>query len=159
MKSLPRPVTPSSDFTPASLADAAATPYIFRAEAVGMDGLWQKRRPKVALWYDRIRARKSFAPAVTDPISAADRDRFNVPQAPRSCRTIVGDDVTQTDADAFVMITGTRPRVREIPIVILREALGRSNEPTSGERCVRDGKPRVLSLDHDLCLSRVCILC
>ena len=63
-----------------SLADAAATPYIFRAEAVGMDGLWQKRRPKVALWYDRIRARKSFVPAVTDPISAADRDRFNVPR-------------------------------------------------------------------------------
>jgi glutathione S-transferase len=63
-----------------SLADAAATPYIFRAHAVGMDGLWQKRRPKVTLWYDRVRARKNFAPAVTDPISAADHDRFNVPR-------------------------------------------------------------------------------
>jgi len=61
-----------------SLADAAATPYVFRAEAVGMDGLWQKRRPNVALWYDQIRARKSFTLAVTDPLSAADRDRFNV---------------------------------------------------------------------------------
>ena len=63
-----------------SLADAAATPYIFRAEAIGMDGLWAGRRPKVADWYARIRARPSFVAAVTDPISAADRDRFNVPR-------------------------------------------------------------------------------
>ena len=63
-----------------TLADVAATPYIFRAEAVGLDGLWRGRRPKLTAWYDRIRARPSFATAVTDPISAADRDRFNVPR-------------------------------------------------------------------------------
>jgi len=63
-----------------SLADAAATPYLFRAEVLGLDGLWRDRRPKVADWYARIRARPSFAPAVLAPISAADRDRFTVPR-------------------------------------------------------------------------------
>ncbi|MGH7033227.1 MAG: glutathione S-transferase family protein [Stellaceae bacterium] len=63
-----------------TLADAAATPYLFRAEAVGLDGLWRGRRPKVASWYDRIRARPSFDKAVIAPISAADRGRFNVPR-------------------------------------------------------------------------------
>lgn len=64
-----------------TLADAAATPYIFRAEIVGMDGLWLGRRPKVSAWYDRIRSRPSFEAAVTRWISDADRDRFTVPRA------------------------------------------------------------------------------
>ena len=64
-----------------TLADAAATPYIFRAEAVGLDGLWLGRRPKVTDWYQRMRARPSFEKAVLAPISAADRDRFDVPRA------------------------------------------------------------------------------
>jgi glutathione S-transferase len=63
-----------------TLADAAATPYIFRAEAIGLDGLWQKRRPKVAAWYQRVRGRRSFEKAVIAPISAADRYRFDVPR-------------------------------------------------------------------------------
>jgi glutathione S-transferase len=63
-----------------TLADAAATPYIFRAEAIGLDGLWQTRRPKVAAWYQRVRERASFEKAVIAPISAADRYRFDVPR-------------------------------------------------------------------------------
>jgi glutathione S-transferase len=63
-----------------TLADVAATPYIFRAEVVGLDGLWRDRRPKLTAWYDRIRARPSFEAAVIGPISAADRDRFTVPR-------------------------------------------------------------------------------
>lgn len=63
-----------------TLADAAATPYVFRAEVLGLDGLWRLRRPKVAAWYDRIRSRPSFEAAVVAPISAADRDRFTVPR-------------------------------------------------------------------------------
>jgi len=69
-----------------SLADAAATPYVFRAEAIGMDGLWQGRRPNVAAWYERIRARPSFVPAVTQWISDADKDRFNVPREETSAK-------------------------------------------------------------------------
>jgi glutathione S-transferase len=64
-----------------SLADAATTPYIFRAAAIGLDGLWLDRRPKVTAWYERIRARPSFQKAVVAPISEADRDRFDVPRA------------------------------------------------------------------------------
>jgi glutathione S-transferase len=63
-----------------TLADAAATPYIFRAEAIGLDGLWQGRQPKVTEWYGRIRERASFEKAVIAPISAADRYRFDVPR-------------------------------------------------------------------------------
>ena len=63
-----------------TLADAAATPYIFRAEAIGLDGLWRGRRPKVTEWYQRVRGRESFEKAVVAPISAADRYRFDVPR-------------------------------------------------------------------------------
>jgi glutathione S-transferase len=63
-----------------TLADVAATPYLFRAEILGLDRLWQGRRPKVAAWYDRIRSRPSFAAAVTGAMTAADRDRFTVPR-------------------------------------------------------------------------------
>jgi glutathione S-transferase len=63
-----------------TLADVAATPYLFRAEILGLDRLWQGRRPKVAAWYDRIRSRPSFETAVTGAMTAADRDRFTVPR-------------------------------------------------------------------------------
>lgn len=69
-----------------SLADAAATPYVFRAQAVGMDGLWLGRRPNVTGWYERIRKRASFAPAVTQWISEADKDRFNLPREETSAK-------------------------------------------------------------------------
>jgi glutathione S-transferase len=63
-----------------SLADVAATPYMFRAAAIGLENLWQGRRPRVADWYRRIRERPSFQKAVIDPISPADHDRFTVPK-------------------------------------------------------------------------------
>lgn len=63
-----------------TLADAAATPYLFRAEILGLDGLWRGRRPRVEAWYARIRERPSFPAAVTDWLSDADRDRFTVPR-------------------------------------------------------------------------------
>ena len=63
-----------------TLADVAATPYLFRAEILGLDRLWQGRRPKVAAWYDRIRSRPSFATAVTGAMTDADRARFTVPR-------------------------------------------------------------------------------
>lgn len=63
-----------------TLADVAATPYIFRAELLGLDGLWRQRRPKVRAWYESIRARPSFESAVVAPISAADYERFTVPR-------------------------------------------------------------------------------
>ena len=64
-----------------SLADAAATPYVNRADMIGMDALWAGHRPHVAAWLARMRERPSFDVAVTRWMSDADRDRFDVPRA------------------------------------------------------------------------------
>jgi glutathione S-transferase len=64
-----------------SLADAAATPYVNRAEMIGMDPLWVGHRPQVAAWFARVRKRPSFDGAVSRWMSDADRDRFDVPRA------------------------------------------------------------------------------
>ncbi|MEE8394760.1 MAG: glutathione S-transferase family protein [bacterium] len=64
-----------------SLADAALTPYLNRLEMLGMAGLWQPARPRVGEWLDRVRARATFAPAVTAYVTPADVERFTVPQA------------------------------------------------------------------------------
>src|SRR5262249_45440527 len=47
-----------------SLADAAIAPYVWRAELLGLNGLWVERRPNVIRWFERIRARRSFEEAV-----------------------------------------------------------------------------------------------
>jgi glutathione S-transferase len=62
-----------------SLAEAAATPYVNRADMVGLDGLWA-RRPHLADWLARVRARPSFPRAITEWLSAADRERFDIPR-------------------------------------------------------------------------------
>jgi len=58
-----------------SLADLAATPYMNRAHMLGMDALWAKR-PSLAAWFERMRARPSFEPAVTSWLTDTDRRRF-----------------------------------------------------------------------------------
>src|SRR5215218_68441 len=45
-----------------SLADAAATPYVWRLDKLQLSRLWDGR-PGVAAWYARIRQRPSFKPA------------------------------------------------------------------------------------------------
>jgi len=61
-----------------SLADAAATPYVNRAAALAMDRLWVGRRPHLEDWFARMRARPSFATAITCWLTDADRDRFDI---------------------------------------------------------------------------------
>jgi glutathione S-transferase len=63
-----------------SLADAAATPYLNRAEMLGLERLWSERRPHAAAWLARVRARPSFDAAVTRWFGAVERDRFDVPR-------------------------------------------------------------------------------
>ena len=48
-----------------SLADAALTPYVHRLWLLGCDELWSKDRPRVGVWYERIKARPSFAEVFT----------------------------------------------------------------------------------------------
>lgn len=50
-----------------SLADIGLTPYINRLQMLNFTGLWDLR-PRVADWFERIRARASFQSAVTDHI-------------------------------------------------------------------------------------------
>ena len=59
-----------------SLADAAATPYVWRLDKLKLARLWD-RRPAVAGWYERIRARPSFKAAVEDWLSPADIERYD----------------------------------------------------------------------------------
>lgn len=53
-----------SEFT---MADAAVTPYVNRLAALAMEGMWcNGRLPLVEAWFQRIRERASFKPAMLD---------------------------------------------------------------------------------------------
>ncbi len=58
-----------------SLADAAATPYVWRLHQLKLARMWDRRRG-VAAWYERIRQRPSFATAVEQWMTQADIDRY-----------------------------------------------------------------------------------
>lgn len=62
-----------------SLADAALTPYINRAEMLGMEGLWAGR-PNVTRWYAAMKARPTYGPCIADVLTTADLDRFDIPR-------------------------------------------------------------------------------
>jgi len=62
-----------------SLADVAATSYVNRAEMIAMENLWE-RRPHVADWLKRIRARPSYDRAITAYFTEADKERFHIPR-------------------------------------------------------------------------------
>jgi glutathione S-transferase len=48
-----------------SLADATWTPFVHRMRLLGMDGYWADgRRPRMADWWERIRARSSYRDAI-----------------------------------------------------------------------------------------------
>jgi glutathione S-transferase len=49
-----------------SLADIAMTPYVNRLDMLGMAALWTERRPRVTDWFERIKARPAFKPALLD---------------------------------------------------------------------------------------------
>ena len=58
-----------------SLADAAATPYIWRLDKLKLARLWENR-PGIAAWFERVRARPSFKLAVEDWVTPADHERY-----------------------------------------------------------------------------------
>jgi glutathione S-transferase len=62
-----------------SLADAAITPYVLRAQLLGMAALWVDSRPNLTQWFERIRARPSFEEAVAGVMTDTDRERLTVP--------------------------------------------------------------------------------
>jgi glutathione S-transferase len=58
-----------------SLADAAATPYLYRLEKLRLAQLWEGK-PSVAAWYARMKRRPSFTVAVEDWLAPTDHDRY-----------------------------------------------------------------------------------
>ena len=72
-----------------SLADAAATPYVWRLDKLKLARMWDYR-PGVAAWYDRIRQRSSFKTAVEDWLSPVDIERYsNQPDSwPKVCEIL-----------------------------------------------------------------------
>jgi glutathione S-transferase len=50
-----------------TMADIALTPYLNRLSVLAMEGLWKGGRlPLVERWFDRVRARPAFAPALLE---------------------------------------------------------------------------------------------
>jgi glutathione S-transferase len=58
-----------------SLADAAATPYVWRLDKLKLARMWD-HRPGVAGWYERVRLRASFMTAVEDWMTPAENERY-----------------------------------------------------------------------------------
>ena len=57
-----------------SLADIALIPYVNRLAMLGVQQMWEERRPHLTDWFARIQSRASFQPAIYD----------HMPDAPRS---------------------------------------------------------------------------
>ena len=55
-----------------SLADAAVTPYINRFTMLTLANLWAQSRPNVTAWFERIKARPSYATAIASFVTEAD---------------------------------------------------------------------------------------
>jgi len=54
-----------------SMADIALAPYLYRLSSLAMEGLWQDGRlPRVEAWFERLRARPTFAPAFVEWLPA-----------------------------------------------------------------------------------------
>tara|TARA_Y100000588_G_scaffold92212_1_gene99632 strand:- start:568 stop:1374 length:807 start_codon:yes stop_codon:yes gene_type:complete len=49
-----------------SLADIGMTPYINRVDMLGMSELWERTRPRVTDWFNRVKERESFQPALLE---------------------------------------------------------------------------------------------
>ena len=58
-----------------SLADVAATPYVWRLTKLRLSKLWDNK-PGVARWYKRIQERPSFDKAVEGWLTQAEHDRY-----------------------------------------------------------------------------------
>ena len=47
-----------------SLAEVGVIPYVNRLDMLALSRLWTEARPNLAHWWDRVRARPSFEPAL-----------------------------------------------------------------------------------------------
>ena len=76
-----------------SIADVALAPYVNRLAMLSMQGIWtDKRLPNVERWFDAVRSRPTFKPALIDwiPAELADAMRSNGQQSWPKVRTLLG---------------------------------------------------------------------
>jgi len=62
-----------------SLAEVGVIPYVNRLDMLQCSGMWTARRPRLAAWWERVKARPSFRPAlfgfVTDELALLMREK------------------------------------------------------------------------------------
>jgi glutathione S-transferase len=78
-----------------SLADIAMTPYVNRLDMLGMSQMWEKTRPQLTDWFERIKARAAFKPALLDwcpPDLTADLLTFGRQSWPSVERLLAGKE-------------------------------------------------------------------
>jgi len=76
-----------------TMADIALAPYVNRLAALAMEGLWERGRlPRVAAWFERVRARPAFGPAFVDwlPSDLRDEMRANGERSWPAVRSLLG---------------------------------------------------------------------
>lgn len=76
-----------------SMADVALAPYVNRLAALSMEDMWANGRlPRVERWFERLRARPTFAPAFVDwvPVELAAEMRDNGRRAWPGIRAALG---------------------------------------------------------------------
>lgn len=61
-----------------SLADVGVTPYVNRLDMLQLSGLWTEKRPHLTDWWERIKARPSFEPAMMKYVPPALRELMRV---------------------------------------------------------------------------------
>lgn len=61
-----------------SLADAMLTAYFFRAECLGLEGLWETRYPSTTEWYSRIKNHPSFKLAINPWLSESEMVKIKI---------------------------------------------------------------------------------
>lgn len=77
---------------PFSLADVGMAPYVNRLDMLGMSGMWE-RRPRLAGWFERVRERRTFAPAFLEwcpPDLTRDLATFGAETWPEVRRMLAG---------------------------------------------------------------------
>jgi len=76
-----------------TMADVALAPYVNRLAALAMERLWENGRlPRVARWFERVRARPTFRPAFLDwlPAALAEEMRANGERSWPTVRALLG---------------------------------------------------------------------
>ncbi len=62
-----------------SLADIGVIPYVNRLDMLQLSGLWMEARPRLTDWFERVKARASFLPAVfgfvPEPLAALMKEK------------------------------------------------------------------------------------